>query len=92
MIILQFEDFLRCHNINLNIMTLPSYIRGFAYYNGFEYLVLINNRCSSEQQKITTVHELIHIFENHFSCPKEYEDYCEKQVHTIINELQIEFI
>lgn len=24
--------------------------------------------------------------------PKEYKDYCEKLVHTIVNELQMEFI
>lgn len=62
MIILQSEDFLRYHNITLNVTALPNYMGGFAYYNSYEYLVLINNRCSNEQQKKTTVHELFHIF------------------------------
>lgn len=82
---------MRCHDINLNIMSLPSYIKGFAYYNGCEYLVLINNRCSNVQQKETIVHELIHIFENHFSCESGYEEQCEKEVDQIIKKLKISY-
>ena len=56
---MQLEDFLKYHNINLNVSFLPSYIKGSAYYNGYEYLVLINNRCRSKQQRETTVMNFI---------------------------------
>ena len=88
---MDFEDFLRYHNINLNVSHLPSYIKGFAYFNGCAYLVMINNRCSNVQQKETIVHELIHIFENHFSCKSGYEEQCEKEVDQIIKKLKFSY-
>lgn len=89
---MNFEDFLRWHNINLRIENMPCHIHGFAYYNGIEYLVIINARNSYQQSKQTTIHELIHIFENHFSCKKGYEDSCEKDVDGIIKRLKYYFI
>lgn len=89
---MSFEDFLRWHNINLKIENIPCYIRGFAYYNGIEYLVILNAKNSCEQSQQTMVHELIHIFENHFSCPRQYEEKCEKEVDNFINELKINYI
>lgn len=85
---MDFEDFLKWNGINLHFVNLASYIKGFAYYNGKEYLVIINSKCSSQQQQLTLVHEMIHIFKNHFSCKKEFEEKCEKQVHSIIEELK----
>lgn len=89
---MEFEEFLRWNNINLRIISIASYIKGFAYFNGNEYLVLINTRCSDVQQRETIVHELIHIFENHFACATGYEDYCENQVHAIISEIKENYI
>lgn len=88
---MSFEDFLRWHNINLKIENIPCYIHGFAYYNGIEYLVIINARNSCEQSQQTMAHELIHIFENHFSCPRQYEEKCEHETHMIIKELSEEY-
>ena len=88
---MSFEDFLRWHNINLKITNMPSYVNGFAYYNGNEYLVIINSRCSSYQQQETLVHEMIHIFQNHFSCPAEYEKRCEQETHMMIKELKTNY-
>ncbi len=31
---MDFEDFLRFYDINLNYVDIPSSVRGFAYYNG----------------------------------------------------------
>lgn len=84
---MNFEDFLRFHDINLNYVDLPSSVRGFAYYNGCSYLVVINQKYSRQQNIKTTIHELTHIFENHFTCFKGNEDSCEKEVHRIINDL-----
>lgn len=88
---MSFEDFLRWHNINLKIENIPCYIHGFAYYNGIEYLVIINARNSCKQSQQTMAHELIHIFENHFSCPRQYEEKCEHETHMIIKELTEEY-
>lgn len=85
---MSFEDFLRWHNINLKITNMPSYVNGFAYFNGNEYLVIINSRCSSYQQQEALIHEMVHIFENHFSCPAEYEKKCEQEAHMIVNKLK----
>lgn len=88
---MDFEDFLRWHNINLVLKSMSSYVRGFAYYNGNSYLVTINTRCCHKQQKTTTVHELIHIFENHFTCSQEHEDKCEKEVQEIITKMKVNY-
>lgn len=89
---MSFEDFLRWNNINLRIESIASYINGFAYYNGIEYLVIINSKCALSQQKETLVHEMIHVFNNHFECTKEYEEKCEKEVNYFIRELQTNYI
>lgn len=89
---MSFEDFLLWHNINLKIANMPSYVNGFAYYNGNEYLVIINSRCSSYQHQETLVHEMIHIFEDHFSCSKHYEEKCENEVHYFIKEMKEKYI
>ena len=85
---MEFEDFLRWNNINLKFESIASYINGFAYYDGKEYLVIINSRCSYSQQQETTIHELIHIFENHFLCASGYEERCEKEVDNIIQNIK----
>lgn len=86
---MEFEDFLRFYDINLNYVDIPSSVRGFAYYNGYSYLVIINRKYSKEQNIKTTMHELIHIFKNHFSYSKEDENICEKEVVKIIKNLEI---
>ena len=84
---MDFEDFLRFYDINLNYVDIPSSVRGFAYYNGYSYLVIINKKYSKEQNIKTTIHELIQIFKNHFSYSKEDENICEKEVGKIVNDL-----
>lgn len=85
---MEFEDFLRFYDINLNYVDIPSSVRGFAYYNGYSYLVIINKKYNKEQNMKTTIHELTHIFNNHFSCLKEDEDICENEVGKIVNDLK----
>lgn len=92
MIIVNFEDFLKWHNITLRIVKLPCHIKGFAYYDGSNYLVLLNHGCSYYQMQTTLIHELIHVLENHLSCYKGYEDKCEKETHIIINNIKKEFL
>lgn len=89
---MSFEDFLITNDIILKNTNLPCHMNGFAYYNGIHYLVIINSKCSSIQQRQTFVHEMIHIFENHFSCPNGYEDRCEKEVHRFVKALRLNYI
>ncbi len=86
---MDFEDFLRFYDINLNYVDIPSSVRGFAYYNGHSYLVIINKKYNKEQNIKTTIHELTHIFKNHFSYSKEDEYICENEVTKIIKNLEI---
>lgn len=68
---MDFKDFLRFHNIFVDI---ASVVRKFAYYNDRNYLVAISSKCSREQNIKTTAHKLIHIFKNHFFCMNENEE------------------
>ena len=86
------EDFLRWNNINLKITNMQSYMNSFAYYNENEYLVIINSRWSSCQQQEALVHEMIYIFENHFSCPTEYEKRCEQETHMMVKKMRMAYL
>lgn len=80
-----FEDFCAEHNIILRIeKNLGSKIRGFCYYDGFYYYIVLNNRCSCEQLQETVIHEMIHVFENHFICGSNDTEKCEAEVHQIM--------
>lgn len=85
---MNFEEYLRLNDIYIYPVTLPTKIRGLAYYNGFSYTVYINNKLGYEQQKNSTIHELIHIFENHFECPNYCRDECEERTKMIVNNLR----
>ena len=84
---MNFEDFLSYYNISIHYKSIPNCTKGFAYYNGRGYLVMINLNYSSLQQKETLVHEMIHIFEDHFICSQDQEEACEEHVHQIIKGL-----
>lgn len=88
MIELSFEDLLCWNNIVLRYENIPTNIRGFAYYNGNSYLVIINAKLCHSQQERTVIHELVHIFEDHFSCNAEYEEQCELEVQSIIKNIK----
>lgn len=84
-----FEDFCAEHNIILRIeKNLGSKIRGFCYYDGFYYYIILNNRCSCEQLQETVIHEMIHVFENHFINYREDALQCEKEVDIILRKLK----
>lgn len=89
---MSFEDFLQWNDIILKLNNLPSHMNGFAYYNGINYLVIINSKCSSIQQQKTLVHEMIHIFENHFSCPSGCEEQCEQEVQYFVKEMKSNYM
>lgn len=85
---MSFEEYCLLNDIYLYNISLPTKIKGLAYYTGECYVVYINSRISFEQQQKTTVHELIHILENHFSCPADCYGDCEQRTSSIIRELR----
>jgi len=88
-----FMDFCRCNQIELKILkNVGSKIKGFCYYDGESYNVFLNNRFDNVQLKMTVVHELIHILENHFSCNPIDLYQCENEVENIINQLKYRFV
>lgn len=89
---MSFDDFLKWNNITLRIVKLPCHIKGFAYYDGTNYLVLLNYACSYNQMQETVIHELIHVFENHLSCYQGYEEKCERETHIILDNIKKEFL
>ena len=81
----EFEEFCYNHNIVIRYnQQLTSKVRGFCYYDGYEYNVFINQRLALQQQRKSTIHELIHIFNNHFNCDPTYSSQCEQEVKQII--------
>ena len=84
-----FEEFCKINNISIIYSNdLASSTRGFCYYDGYEYNIVINAKLGTFQNKKTTLHELIHIFENHFLCANGYEKCCEKEVDNIIQNIK----
>lgn len=87
-----FQDFCAFHNITIQVESnIGSTVRGFCYYKRGRYTVFLNNRFNIVQMRKTLIHELIHVFENHFECPKKDIHKCEKEVHVIIEKLQLGF-
>lgn len=81
----EFERYLNEHNIRIyQVAELTTKIRGFCYYDIEEYHVLINLRMDCVGQRKTLIHELIHIFEDHFSCSESDRNKCEREVKEII--------
>lgn len=81
----KLKDLCCANNIQLYLTDLLTCKdKGFCYYDGDEYHVFINSKMSFWGQRKTMIHELIHIFEDHFSCINEDRDKCENEVHNII--------
>lgn len=89
---MNFQEFCEKNNIVVNIITnIGTKIRGFCYYDGFRYIVILNNRFSSEQLKETVVHEVIHVMQNHFSRLNGTDEVCEKEVKDVLLKMRYAF-
>ena len=87
-----FEDFCAQHDILIHFNDqLSTRIRGFCYYDGAYYHVIINSRFTIYQQQKTFFHEVIHIMENHFSCDPDHQDQCEQQAKELVKEMMEQF-
>lgn len=89
---IRFEDFCAQHDILIHFNDqLSTRIRGFCYYDGFSYHVIINSRFAAKQQQKTFFHEVIHIMENHFSCALDHQARCEQQTKELVKEMMEQF-
>lgn len=88
-----FEEF--CYNHDIVIThhdKLTTKVRGFCYYDGQYYNVVLNSRYSGEQLKQTTIHEIIHVLRDHFSCSIDDAWECERDVDAMIKVMELVFI
>ena len=87
-----FQDFCYLHNIVILFEeSLPTKVRGFCYYDGFYYKVVLNAKLSHSQLQKTTIHEIVHVLENHFSCSTDDLHKCESEVDYILENLNLKF-
>lgn len=63
------------YNICYIVGNLPSGSNAFTFQYGDKYLVVVNNKCSSSQQRKSLLHELSHIIGGHFD--KSFDDVIE---------------
>ena len=88
-----FEEF--CYENNLRVVIsneMKVMPKGFCYYFDDQFYVILNNRHSFQQLQKTTIHEIIHILEDHFSMPTNLVNVCEHQVDSLIENLYNDFI
>lgn len=89
----EFQQF--CDENNLKIVlsdSLSTMPKGFCYYFDDQYYIILNDKHSFQQLQRTTIHEIIHILEDHFSQPANLVDVCEEEVNDLIEDLYNEFI
>lgn len=88
----QFEEFCYINNILINFVNdLNTSIRGFCYYDGEYFNIVLNANLCGYQLKKTTIHEIIHIMENHFEKKCEYMTKCEKEVEIKMKEYNFSY-
>lgn len=85
---MNFDDFLACNNITVTQLKLSAAIRGFVYYDGLEYNIVINSRNSYEQSVQTLKHEILHVLQNHFDNNLSIEE-VEKEVSHKIKDFKL---
>lgn len=90
---MSFEDFCSINSIVISVnKNMGTSIRGFCYFDGLYFNVILNNRFNKLQLQETTVHEVIHVMENHFSCNTEDIVTVEREVNSLIKVMELGFI
>lgn len=89
----RFETFCHSNNILINLVTdLSTKIRGYCYYDGYYYNVMLNAKLCGHQIQKTAMHEIVHVLQNHFVCPSYMVEEVEMEVDEIVNTIYNEFI
>lgn len=90
---MSFEDFCSINNIVISIKeNMGTNIRGFCYFDGLYFNVILNNRFDNLQLQETTVHEVIHVMANHFACDPEDIVTVEREVYSLMKVMELGFI
>ncbi|CAM4227433.1 hypothetical protein [Erysipelothrix aquatica] len=90
---MSFEDFCSINNIVISIKeNMGTNIRGFCYFDGLYFNVILNNRFDRFQLQETTVHEVIHVMKNHFSCNTEDILSVEREVDSLTKVMKLVFV
>lgn len=90
---IDFDTFCINHGIIISMHdNLSTRVRGFCYYDGLYYNVVLNCRYDSLQLKTTTIHEIVHILRNHFSCSMHDAWECEREVKSLISIIELVFV
>ena len=85
----RFELFCHENNILIHFVgDLSTRIRGYCHYDGIYYNVVLNNKLCGTQLKKTTIHEIIHVMENHFDCSPEHIYKIEKEVDLMVQKMR----
>lgn len=64
--------------------TMGTMPRGFCYQHNGKYYVLLNAKHSFNQLRHTTVHEIVHIVEEHHQQPLENISLCEQETDELV--------
>ena len=89
LILNDLDEFCKQNNIFIHVNNkLTTKVKGFCVVLGDEYYVYLNGKCGFLQLKLSLVHELIHVFENHFKTSDM--NACENDVKRILGELRNE--
>lgn len=90
---MSFEDFCSVNNIVISIKeNMGTNIRGFCYFDGLYFNVILNNRFDSLQLQETTIHEIIHVLQNHFSYDLEDAWEVEREVDAMVKVMELVFV
>ncbi len=85
-----FTEFCKANNIHITHRSdMSTKIRGFCICQSLNYYVFLNSKHSFSQLQLTLMHELVHVFENHFMAVDNARQ-CEHEAHIIVNELKKE--
>lgn len=91
----RFESFCYENQIQIHyVHDMTTRIRGYCYYDGNYYNVVLNAKMCPVQIQKTTIHEIIHVMENHFNLTNDVSSIkdSEKQVSTILRSIRLNFV
>lgn len=77
----EIQQLLDDYNICYVVGSIPSSSRAFTFAYGDRYLIVVSDRCSASQQRISLIHELNHISKGHFEGGFEEVEELEKEAN-----------
>lgn len=81
----ELQEICDTYNICYIVGNLPSGSNAFTFQYGDKYLVVVNNKSSTQQQRKSLMHELAHITGGHFDQPFEAVETIEEEAKKVAN-------